>query len=48
MEPIFLTPYFRPKIWGGRKLNTILIMIFLKEKLERLGLFPAIKMMLQQ
>ncbi|MBP2057860.1 mannose-6-phosphate isomerase [Lactobacillus colini] len=22
MEPIFLTPYFRPKIWGGRKLNT--------------------------
>ena len=23
MEPIFLTPYFRPKIWGGRKLNTI-------------------------
>ncbi|WEV43614.1 mannose-6-phosphate isomerase, class I [Lactobacillus sp. ESL0684] len=23
MEPIFLTPYFRPKIWGGRKLQTI-------------------------
>lgn len=23
MEPIFLKPYFRPKIWGGRKLNTI-------------------------
>ncbi|UZX32341.1 mannose-6-phosphate isomerase, class I [Lactobacillus helsingborgensis] len=23
MEPIFLTPYFRPKIWGGRKLKTI-------------------------
>ena len=23
MEPIILTPYFRPKIWGGRKLNTI-------------------------
>lgn len=23
MEPIFLTPYFRPKLWGGRKLNTI-------------------------
>lgn len=23
MEPIFLTPYFRPKIWGGRKLATI-------------------------
>lgn len=23
MEPIFLTPYFRPKIWGGRKLDTI-------------------------
>lgn len=22
MEPLFLTPYFRPKIWGGRKLNT--------------------------
>lgn len=22
MKPIFLTPYFRPKIWGGRKLNT--------------------------
>ena len=24
MEPLFLTPYFRPKIWGGRKLNTVL------------------------
>ncbi|GFZ27125.1 mannose-6-phosphate isomerase, class I [Lactobacillus corticis] len=23
MEPLFLTPYFRPKIWGGRKLDTI-------------------------
>ena len=23
MEPFFLTPYFRPKIWGGRKLKTI-------------------------
>lgn len=23
MEPLFLTPYFRPKIWGGRKLATI-------------------------
>ncbi|BDR60325.1 mannose-6-phosphate isomerase, class I [Lactobacillus xylocopicola] len=23
MEPIFLTPYFRPKIWGGRKLKTL-------------------------
>ncbi|GGG34043.1 mannose-6-phosphate isomerase [Lactobacillus apis] len=23
MEPIFLTPYFRSKIWGGRKLETI-------------------------
>lgn len=23
MEPIFLRPYFRPKIWGGRKLKTI-------------------------
>ncbi|WEV71466.1 mannose-6-phosphate isomerase, class I [Lactobacillus sp. ESL0785] len=23
MKPIFLTPYFRPKIWGGRKLKTI-------------------------
>lgn len=23
MEPIFLKPYFRPKIWGGRKLKTI-------------------------
>lgn len=23
MEPIFLTPYFRTKIWGGRKLKTI-------------------------
>ncbi|MDF7639118.1 mannose-6-phosphate isomerase, class I [Lactobacillus sp. ESL0791] len=23
MEPIFLTPAFRPKIWGGRKLKTI-------------------------
>ena len=23
MEPLFLTPYFRPKIWGGRKLDDI-------------------------
>lgn len=23
MEPIFLKPYFRPKIWGGRKLKEI-------------------------
>ena len=23
MEPFFLIPYFRPKIWGGRKLKTI-------------------------
>lgn len=48
MEPIFLTPYFRPKIWGGRKLNTIFNYNIPEGKLERLGLFPAIKMMLQQ
>lgn len=24
MKPIFLKPYFRPKIWGGRKLETVL------------------------
>lgn len=23
MEPLFLNPYFRPKIWGGRKLKDI-------------------------
>ena len=23
MEPLFLTPYFRPKIWGGRKIKDI-------------------------
>ncbi|MGR3741395.1 mannose-6-phosphate isomerase, class I [Companilactobacillus sp. DQM5] len=23
MEPLFLKPYFQPKIWGGRKLETI-------------------------
>ncbi len=46
MEPLFLTPYFRPKIWGGRKLKDIFNYDIPEGKVAKPGLFLVIKTML--
>ncbi len=43
-EPLFLKPYFNPKIWGGRKLETEYGLTFQTVKSVRLGSSQVIRM----